>query len=60
MMELIIALVCGAGGGYIIFRIGFQLGFTTALSRMNAIIIQVQDVMKDLNDIQHQWTEDDL
>jgi hypothetical protein len=59
-MKMIFLLFVGAGAGYIIFRIGFQLGFTTALARMNAIIIQVQDVMKDLNDLQHQWTEDDL
>jgi hypothetical protein len=59
-MKIIFLFLVGAGSGYIIFRIGFQLGFTTALARMNAIIIQVQDVMKDLNDFQHQWTEDDL
>jgi hypothetical protein len=59
-MNILITLFVGALAGYIIFRVGFQLGFTTALSRMNAIIIQVQDVMKDLNDLQHQWTEDDL
>lgn len=59
-MNILFTLVIGAVAGYIIFRVGFQLGFTTALSRMNAIIIQVQDVMKDLNDLQHQWTEDDL
>jgi hypothetical protein len=59
-MNILITLVVGALAGYIIFRIGFQLGFTTALARMNAIIVQVQDVMQDLNDLQHQWTEDDL
>ena len=59
-MNIFITLIVGAVAGYIIFRVGFQLGFTTALARMNAIIVQVQDVMKDLNDIQHQWTEDDL
>jgi hypothetical protein len=57
---MLLTLFIGAGAGYIIFRIGFQLGFTTALARMNAIIIQVQDVMQDLNDLQKQWTEDDL
>jgi hypothetical protein len=57
---MLLMLFIGAGAGYIIFRIGFQLGFTTALARMNAIIIQVQDVMQDLNDLQTQWTEDDL
>ena len=59
-MKMLLTLFIGAGAGYIIFRIGFQLGFTTALARMNAIIIQVQDVMQDLNDLQTQWTEDDL
>jgi hypothetical protein len=59
-MKMLLTLFIGAGAGYIIFRIGFQLGFTTALARMNAIIIQVQDVMQDLNDLQKQWTEDDL
>jgi hypothetical protein len=59
-MNILIMLIVGALAGYIIFRIGFQLGFATALARMNAIIIQVKDVMEDLNDIQHQWTEDDL
>jgi hypothetical protein len=59
-MKMLLMLFIGAGAGYIIFRIGFQLGFTTALARMNAIIIQVQDVMQDLNDLQTQWTEDDL
>ena len=59
-MNIFITLIVGVVAGYIIFRVGFQLGFTTALARMNAIIVQVQDVMKDLNDIQHQWTEDDL
>jgi hypothetical protein len=57
---MLLILFIGAGAGYIIFRIGFQLGFTTALARMNAIIIQVQDVMQDLNDLKTQWTEDDL
>ena len=59
-MNIFITLIVGVVAGYIIFRVGFQLGFITALARMNAIIVQVQDVMKDLNDIQHQWTEDDL
>ena len=59
-MNILIMLIVGALAGYIIFRVGFQLGFTTALARMNAIIVQVQDVMEDLNDIQRQWTEDDL
>jgi len=59
-MKMLLILFIGAGAGYIIFRIGFQLGFTTALARMNAIIIQVQDVMQDLNDLKTQWTEDDL
>jgi hypothetical protein len=59
-MNILIMLIVGALAGYFIFRIGFQLGFATALARMNAIIIQVKDVMEDLNDIQHQWTEDDL
>jgi len=59
-MKMLLTLFIGAGAGYIIFRIGFQLGFTTALARMNAIIIQVQDVMQDLNDLKKQWTEDDL
>ena len=59
-MNILIMLIVGGLAGYIIFRIGFQLGFATALARMNAIIIQVKDVMEDLNDIQHQWTEDDL
>jgi hypothetical protein len=59
-MNILITLVVGALAGYIIFRIGFQLGFTTALARMNAIIVQVQGVMQDLNNLQHQWTEDDL
>ena len=59
-MNILITVIVGALAGYIIFRIGFQLGFTTALARMNAIIVQVQDVMQDLNDIKHQWTEDDL
>jgi len=59
-MKILIMLIVGALAGYIIFRVGFQLGFTTALARMNAIIVQVQDVMEDLNDIQRQWTEDDL
>jgi hypothetical protein len=59
-MKMLLMLFIGAGAGYIIFRIGFQLGFTTALARMNAIIIQVQDVMQDLNDLKTQWTEDDL
>jgi hypothetical protein len=59
-MKMLLTLFIGAGAGYIIFRIGFQLGFTTALARMNAIIIQVQDVMQDLNDLKTQWTEDDL
>jgi hypothetical protein len=59
-MNILITLIVGALAGYIIFRVGFQLGFTTALARMNAIIVQVQDVMEDLNDIQRQWTEDDL
>jgi hypothetical protein len=59
-MNILITLTVGAVAGYIIFRIGFQLGYVTALSRMNAIIVQVKDVMRDLDDLQHQWTEDNL
>jgi hypothetical protein len=31
-----------------------------AMARMNAVIVQMQDVVQDMEQFQKQWTEDDL
>ena len=59
-MNIFLISILGIGLGYTIFQIGFRMGFVTALARMNAVIVQMQDVMEDLSDLSHQWTEDDL
>ena len=30
------------------------------MARMNAVVIQMQDVVNDITEYQKQWTEDDL
>jgi hypothetical protein len=39
---------------------GFKMGVLAAMARMNAVIVQMQDVVADINAFQKQWTEDDL
>jgi hypothetical protein len=36
------------------------MGVLAAMARMNAVVIQMQDVVKDITDYQKMWTEDDL
>jgi ABC-type uncharacterized transport system permease subunit len=60
MTELITVLLGATVISYIAYRIGFKMGVLAAMARMNAVIIQMQDVVKDINDFQKQWTEDDL
>ena len=55
-MNIFLMFILGIALGYTIFQIGFRMGFVTALARMNAVIVQMQDV----SDLSHQWTEDDL
>jgi len=50
----------GIAAGYFGYRMGFKMGVLAAMARMNAVIVQMQDVVKDINDFQKQWTEDDL
>jgi uncharacterized membrane-anchored protein YhcB (DUF1043 family) len=59
-MTTIIALVIGIGLGFLSFRIGFKFGVIAAMARMEAIRVQMEDIFRDLNDLNAQWTEDDL
>jgi hypothetical protein len=61
-MTALIVFFLGAIGSYISFRIGFRLGGISAIARMNAVVVQMQDVFQDIQEMQQrtQWTEDDL
>lgn len=60
MITFIVGVVGGIITSYVGYRIGFKMGVLAAMARMNAVIVQMQDVVKDINDYQKQWTEDDL
>jgi threonine synthase len=60
MMTFIASFVGGVVAGYFGYRIGFKMGVLAAMARMNAVIVQMQDVVADINEFQKQWTEDDL
>jgi hypothetical protein len=36
------------------------MGVLAAMARMNAVVVQMQDVVNDITEYQKQWTEDDL
>jgi threonine synthase len=60
MITFIATFVGGVAAGYFGYRIGFKMGVLAAMARMNAVIIQMQDVVQDIEQFQKQWTEDDL
>jgi threonine synthase len=60
MITLIATFVGGVAAGYFGYRMGFKMGVLAAMARMNAVIIQMQDVVQDIEQFQKQWTEDDL
>ena len=61
-MTTIIVFFIGAIGSYISFQIGFRMGALNLMARLNAVVVQMQDVMQDIQEMQEtpQWTEDDL
>jgi uncharacterized membrane-anchored protein YhcB (DUF1043 family) len=59
-MTAIISLVIGIAIGFLCFRIGFKFGVIAAMARMEAIRVQMEDIFRDLQDLNSQWTEDDL
>ena len=59
-MTTIIALVIGIAMGYLCFTLGFKFGVIAAVARMEAIRVQMEDIFRDLQDLNSQWTEDDL
>jgi hypothetical protein len=60
MTTFIVGVIGGAMCSYIGYRLGFKMGVLAAMARMNAVVIQMQDVVKDITDYQKMWTEDDL
>jgi uncharacterized membrane-anchored protein YhcB (DUF1043 family) len=60
MITGLIAFVVGVIIGYGAYRIGFQMGVLSAMARMNAVIVQMKDVVQDIEQYQKQWTEDEL
>lgn len=60
MITGLIAFFGGVVAGYFGYRMGFKMGVLAAMARMNAVIVQMQDVVADINEYQKQWTEDDL
>jgi threonine synthase len=60
MITFIATFVGGVAAGYFGYRIGFKMGVLAAMARMNAVIVQMQDVVQDIEQFQKQWTEDDL
>ena len=59
-MITVVAIAVGILLGYLIFSLGFRMGVIAAVSRMEAIRVQMEDIMRDLQDLNTQWTEDDL
>jgi threonine synthase len=60
MITAIATFLGGVAAGYFGYRMGFKMGVLAAMARMNAVIVQMQDVVADINAFQKQWTEDDL
>lgn len=60
MITYISVFISGVVAGYIGYRLGFKMGVLAAMARMNAVIIQMKDVVQDIEELQKQWTEDDL
>jgi hypothetical protein len=60
MTTFIVGVIGGAMCSYIGYRLGFKMGVLAAMARMNAVVVQMQDVVKDITDYQKMWTEDDL
>jgi hypothetical protein len=60
MITFIATFLGGVAAGYFGYRIGFKMGVLAAMARMNAVIVQMQDVVQDIEQFQKQWTEDDL
>ena len=60
MITAIVTFVGGVAAGYFGYRVGFKMGVLAAMARMNAVIVQMQDVVQDIEQFQKQWTEDDF
>jgi threonine synthase len=60
MITTIATFIGGVAAGYFGYRVGFKMGVLAAMARMNAVIVQMQDVVADINAFQKQWTEDEL
>ena len=60
MIAAIGIFVAGVFAGYFGYRIGFKMGVLSAMTQMNAVIVQMKDVVHDIEQYQKQWTEDDL
>ena len=60
MITVIATFVGGVAAGYFGYRMGFKMGVLAAMARMNAVIVQMQDVVQDIEQFQKQWTEDDF
>lgn len=59
-MMIFIGLVVGIAIGYLCFTIGFKFGVIATMARMEAIRVQMEDIFRDLQDLNSQWTEDEL
>jgi threonine synthase len=60
MITFIATFVGGVAAGYFGYRMGFKMGVLAAMARMNAVIVQMKDVVQDIEQYQKQWTEDEL
>jgi threonine synthase len=60
MITFIATFIGGVAAGYFGYRVGFKMGVLAAMARMNAVIVQMQDVVQDIEQFQKQWTEDEL
>ena len=60
MITAIATFLGGIAAGYFGYRMGFKMGVLAAMARMNAVIVQMQDVVQDIEQFQKQWTEDEL
>jgi threonine synthase len=60
MITAIATFLGGVAAGYFGYRMGFKMGVLAAMARMNAVIVQMQDVVQDIEQFQKQWTEDDF
>ena len=55
MITGLVAFVVGVIIGYGAYRIGFQMGVLSAMARMNAVIVQMKDVVQDIEQYQKQY-----